>query len=358
MNVSVIDSKQSLTTNNQMESLVEIENKQMVPAGYAKVDLSTKGKVGAPALFHIRNFQASEVMSLSLTEDRALPARILNLLSNMIFEKVDVRKFHEMEIIETLLQLYAAFYSPIMRDIPFPFNEDDIDSLKKDPDGESLIQDLKEGRWKPTVDIDIIKDVETYDLNSRFKSTATILDKTNGFSLGFRLPYFGDVLTVQEWLHATFGEREKQLASLASKSDARESMLQSLLKGDPINTDAIPYLSPEEENLLNDFRIEKATAVIDMIRAEHLMIFDGKDVSNLPLSEKIKLIKDPRVNNKIASKLEEHFQKLQFGIKPTVRMLNPITGEMCDRRFSFRLDTILQATQVSGDDNYEFISTD
>ena len=104
----------------------ELQNMQTIPPGYIPVNLSTKGKLGAPKEFHIRNFKMKDIMALSLTEQSDLPERVVQVLNDMIFEDVDVSNWHEKEVEETLVYVYMTFFDPVIRNVPFIVTDKNI----------------------------------------------------------------------------------------------------------------------------------------------------------------------------------------------------------------------------------------
>ena len=62
----------NLILTSLMESEREIKEVSSTPEGYIEVKLSTKGKVGAPSVVHVRNFKVSEIISLSLSNNADL----------------------------------------------------------------------------------------------------------------------------------------------------------------------------------------------------------------------------------------------------------------------------------------------
>ena len=340
-------------------SLAVAENEKLPPAGYMPIELSTKGKLHAPKLFHIRNFKTNEIMALSLTEDRDLPLRLVDLLNDMIYEEgVDVSKFHEREVVETMVKLYASFYSPIFRDVVFPIQEDDLQHLRDNlpkVEAEKQIKDLLEGRWKPLVDIDIINNVHTYDEVEKLKPSVTITDKKTGFSVAFRLPLYGDLAVVKRWLNEAFADEEKSFVAIKQKLEVRERMLDRLREGVDIDMSKIPYVSDDEENNYREFALKQASVAVEVIRALHLSMFDGEDVSEKSIVDRVALVQDPRLDARVTKKLDKYFSDLHFGIKEDVDMINPLTGKPCTRRFSFRPAFIIQATKLPEVDDYEFV---
>ena len=82
-----------------------------IPVGYLRMELSTQGKMGAPKVFHVRNFDTREIVELSITADSELPIKLGNILDKLIFEEgVSIHDFHENEVVELLVKLFAIFY--------------------------------------------------------------------------------------------------------------------------------------------------------------------------------------------------------------------------------------------------------
>ena len=92
----------NLILTSLMESEREVKEVSSTPDGYIEVKLSTKGKVGAPSVVHVRNFKVSEIISLSLSSNADLPIRLIDILNDMILEDTDVFTWHEKEIEEII----------------------------------------------------------------------------------------------------------------------------------------------------------------------------------------------------------------------------------------------------------------
>lgn len=333
------------------------KNPTSIPAGYVAIELSTKGLVGAPAVFHVRNFNTRDILGLALTEDQDLPAKVVSLLKDLIFEDVDVEAFHENEVVETMVMIYKSFFTPVLKDVDFPWNKEDLEAIKRlyPNSAAEKIAALEKGLWKPKTDINIQAGVSTYDIDKSFKPVATAVQRDTGFTCSFGIPRYGDVLVLKRWLKDNFSDKEKQYSDVVQLAKIRDTMLQRFEDGEDINLSRLPVVDEDRENEYNNLQVAKAAALVDVVRGLHLKSFEGKDVSALPLADRISLVQDPRVDVTVAKELDEYFGSLQFGIKPEVQMLNPITNETCSRRFSFRLVDILQAIQVSSADKYDIV---
>lgn len=341
------------------ESMLEAEHnmqrEQAVPAGYVELKLSTKGKIGAPASFHIRNFNIADVTALSLTETARLPEQITALLTSMIYEDVDVTNFHENEVIETLVFLYRAFYGKLVPNVDFPIEERDYtyleDTFPADEAAEK-IANLKSKKWVPKTDIDLDQ-LKLFVVDDTFKTRVTVANKETKFTVSFGLPRFGDVLVLRRWLREAYGERDKEYGQIAKLIEMRDSMLTRYKKYGDVDLARIPVISDTDEENYRSYQIEKASMSTLAIRALHLVRFNGEDVAAQSLAERMKLVQDPRLDISIVEQVEAHYRDLQIGIEPLVPMLNPLTEEIEARRWSFRIVDLLQAIQLQGADHYD-----
>lgn len=320
----------TLENNPLYDSLVRAEEKakEVIPVGYAEIRLSTKGKLFAPEVFHIRDFKTEELMEVSLTPAESLPKVLLRILNNMIFEDdVDPAKFHISEVEETLVNVYMIFFSPTMNNVVFPIEEEDLEYLKKtnsESTFESLKKDLDTKKWVPQTSFNIQQDVDTYEIPDKFKPIITIKNKRTGFEASFRYLRYEDQIIINEFIKDYFEKRDEEFDKL-----------------EKIGRD---NLSKKQREELDAYRREKLlyfTLALNYCSVESI---GGRDISGMSLAEKFKICnEDPQLNSSIIAVLNEKQSEQKFGIKPEVRMLNPITGDYCYRRFPFRISSILQA---------------
>ena len=327
------------------KSLESFENKPEVPVGYIEIELSTKGKFGAPPIFHIRNFKVGELLSLSLSDETELPRRLVNILNEMILEDVDVSNFHEKEIEETMVYLYRTFYNNNLEDIIFPIEKEDVEYLENN--NAQLLQDIKDKKWTPRTSINISTDVDLYDIPDNYKSDITITNKETGFFLTFGYIKYGDRLVVKEFLDNLYREEESKFAQIKKQISLNNS-----------NITNVP-LDPIMEKEYLDYVTERFETLTNISRLVSVKNYNGLDVSELPISEKFDIMsKDARIDFGMISALSKKQNKYPIGIKPFVRMMNPFTHQQCERRFSFRIPLILQAIQISGSNKYDDGSDD
>ena len=336
----VAESFKEFTEDNVTESGSMID----IPAGYIEINLSTKGKVGAPSIFHIRNFKVGELVTLSLSSNEELPRRLINILNDMIFEDdVNVGDFHDKEVEELMVYIYTNFYKSILEDTPFPINEEDIKYLESTEKGKSQLEDIRQGKWTPRTTINLIQDVDLYEIPDNFVPDITIRDKKSGFYVTFGYIKYSDKLTVKAWLDSYFREEELKFKKIQNQI--------SLNNTNPTNK--VP-LDPEEEKAYYQYVTQRLETLSEVSRIISITNYNGIDVTDMPLGEKYELLsKEARIDYGMISKLTERQNKAPFGVKPMVRMRNPFTNQICERRFSFRIPLIIQAIQLSGSDRYD-----
>ena len=345
-----------MNTNNLiLASLREVEtaSKVQIPEGYAEIKLSTKGKLGAPALFHIRNFKVKDIIALSLTTEAELPLRLIPLLNEMIFEDVDVAQWHEKEVEELMVYLFVTFYQKTLNEVAFPLLPEDYEYLKTQPNGEELLKSIESKEWTPRVTINITEDADTYDLPDNFDPKITITNKKTGFHVTFDYVRYGDQLVIKKWLDSYFAEDEARFKVLKEQLSFNNNLARQI-KIDPSQAEKLIDIPADQEEAYREYNSRRLQALTEIVRIISIVDYNGQDVSQMSLSDKYELMsQDARIDYGLITKLAKRQDKVRWGIKPEVRMLNPITNEVCLRRFSFRIPTILQAVQISGDDNYD-----
>ena len=332
-----------LSTLNQ--EVQRAKNLASVPPGYIEVALSTKGRVGAPAIVHVRNFTVGELLELSLTTDTDLPRRLIAALNKAIYEDTDVANWHESEIEELLIYIYAEFYKSTLDSVEFPLLEEDYEFVKNGPDGEQRCKDLREHKWVPRTSITLLRDIDPYEVSDDYSPEITIKNKKTGFYVTFSYIKYGDRLLVKDWLDKVYRDEEKQFDALV------ETLKHNSSVADPAKR--LP-VDPAEKEAYSDFVAKKLGTLTEVSRLVSVVNYNGQDVSKMNVDEKYKLLsQDARIDYGMIAKLAARQDKQPFGLKPFIHMINPLTNEPCVRRFSFRILSILQAMQLSGSDEYD-----
>jgi len=348
--------------DNQVQGVAnvakDVKTDYEVQSGYITIELSTNGLVGAPKRFHARNFDTADLLNLALSENEDLPEKVAKMLDNLILEEdVSVLNFHEKEVVEFLVRLYQAFYSTVLKEVDFPWNEEDIDFLKKQygensTEFQTRYADLKAGREKPKVDIDLAA-VRTVDIDpATFRTDIYLTEKATGFQAGFSFPRYGDVVVLRNFILQEFRQRDKEFANLKEILKFRQDAEQRIRQGEDIALGRIPNIPEFERNKYKEYETEKSIFTVIAIKALHLIMIDGKDVSNLSLKERMELAQDPRLDYKMMKVVDDFYKKMNIGLEGKVVMKNPLKGVVELRDYSFRLVDLLQAIRLYESDEY------
>lgn len=330
-------------------------HKNLPPVGYIPIELSTQGKLGVPKTIHVRNFHTSELLDLSLFTEDMLPERVIAVLNALIYEDVNVGDWPDKAITELLIRIYVNFFTPIIPEARFPWNQEDIDYLKskgRDADVDRLMK----GVWKPTTVVDLRK-VNIINISDKVKSFITIKKKrTDGsvFSAKFlSYPRYGDSLTVKKFIEETYEERDKAWADLKKRLELKDRMLSEYR-----DVALIPTITPKEYTEWQIYEAQKAVFISRVIQALNLVGYEDIDLSNTSLGDRLEYTSKPEFDSSADKKIEKHYDSLVFGLDPEVEIKNPITEATCTRRFSFRVVDIIQTLRQAEPDGYDIVYDD
>jgi hypothetical protein len=338
----------------------EFEIKMSAPEGFVEVRLSTKGLIGAPEVFYIRNFSPEDLMSLGLADQEDIPLKLIKVLDSLIYNPendpaLSVKNFHEKEVIELLLFLYETFYTTIFANQEWILTEEDWDYVEKmyggrdTDDFRNYERALKNGSFKPTFDIDISK-IEFYEIEKDIKLKAQVSrkygDKT--FKATFTLPKFGDFITLKYFIDSIYKEEDRKFARIGEIIKFRREMEEKLQQGENVNLSSIPNVPKAELDKFKEYEMEKTLFSITASKALYICEFDGVDVSSWPLEKKLDLAKDARLDYSVFKMVQDHFNTLKFGYKEDITVHDPIIGKVVTRKYTFQLVDLLAAIRDTG----------
>lgn len=353
--------KQENSTLLTVERNIKLEAD--IPAGYVKIPMSTRGKYGAPAFLHIRNFDVTEALELGSVSQEDIPIKVPTLLQKIIFEKdVDISKFYEAEVAELCIHFYEAFYSKTLKDVVYEITDKDKEWMKKEifhgketAEYQEWLRGIATGKINPKYEIDL-RAVRYYNIPEG--NVKKSIKYTNGdFSCVFQYPRFGDTAILQKALKEEFRTKDKQFGPLYQIFKRRQEAEQRLRRGENVAIDQIPYLDKDDEAAVKQYELEKTAYIFTQMKGLQLSEFMGEDVSNKPLSERVEIAKDPRIDFSTFQTISDHFNKLQIGPVPKVTIVNPVTGLLEEIDHPFRpLDLLAAIKHYKSDNaNIEFI---
>ena len=250
-----------------------------------------------------------------------------------------------------MVMIFLTFYKGVLTDMPFLADENDFKYLESQPGGKEKAEALRKGEWVPRVDINIAKDVDTYDVPDDYSPIVTITNKKNGFKVVFDYIKYGDQIVIRNWLDSYFAEEEARFAKIRKQIDINNDLSRQFLD-DPTALDRYIEVDKDEENEYKEYLIRRTQVITDVANIVSIIEIDGEDISNLSVGEKYERFGgDARIDYGLISRLSKVQAKTLIGIRNEVKMKDPITGEVVKRPFSFRIPLIIQALQLSGDDD-------
>jgi hypothetical protein len=335
----------------QMKREIEPITKETIPMGYIPLELSTLGKLGVPKVVHCRNFSTSDLVDLSMFNNDSLPEHLISVINSLIYEKVDVAGWPDKTIVELLVRIYINYFTPVLKDISFPWNDEDMAWLEEKGQKDKMIE-LSEGKWRPKIDLDLTKVKITY-LDEEVRQFITVRKRGVGGITALEAkfmsyPRYGDVITLRKAIESKFIDEEKKFGRIRQQYNMRERYLdegKDITNIDPINdSDFLRWQM---------YEARKAKYATKAAEALYLVKYNDVDLSNASVEEKIRYIDSPLFDVNLSKAVEEHFTKLNFGLNPEIEIRNPVTGEVCKRQFTFRLLDILQALQLPNANEYD-----
>ena len=149
------------------------------------------------------------------------------------------------------------------------------------------------------------------------------------------------------------GIRVTKAFNNASEEEKKFAKIKNQISQNNNSPNPIP-LNPDEEREYMEYVNERFETLANISRLVSVVDYNGMDVSQMDIALKFEtLSNDARIDFGMISALTKHQEGAPFGIKPYVRMKDPITGKSVERRFSFRIPLILQAIQISGSSQYD-----
>ena len=338
----------------------EFSDKLNVPDGYIEVGLSTRGKIAAPELFYIRNFSPEDLMSLGMTAKEDLPIKLVKVLDSLIYNpkndpKLSVTQFHEKEVIELLLHLYETFYTTIFTNQEWTLTKEDWEFLAQQYGGRDTEEfrnherAIRTKQHRPVFDIDISQ-LDYHEVPDDIKVKARV-DRKYGnktFSAVFSLPKFGDFITLKYFIDSMYREEDRKYARLGEMIKFRKDAEKRLMNGENINIASIPQIPKADYDKYKEYENDKMTFSITASKALYLYEFDGQIVYDWPLEKKLELARDARLDYSTFNMVQDHFNKLQFGLKEEITVHDPIMNKVVQRKYSFQLLNLLTAIRTTG----------
>lgn len=321
-----------------------------IPAGYMEIRLSTKGKLGAPEVFHVRNFTTEDLMDLSATEQSEIPIQVINCLQGIIWEPdCDVKKFHENEVVETLFRIYKEYFNTVLVDMPWKMTDEDKEFLKKQfggaqsPDYLNRIAAYETEEWVPRWDIDL-DSFEFYEVPDDIKTNIKA-SFGNGAVVEYTMPRYGDVILLKEIIDTYFKKEENEFRQVSENLLQKAQLKKAFNEGKTNNDGSRIYIPKTEEDAYNDYQKRRLIFSTTAVKALHLKSLNGENLENLSLEERMKIVEEnPGIFSHGSFKqVTKMFSEMKIGINPKTYGMDPITRKRVQVDYTFRVFALLQA---------------
>ena len=284
-----------------------VQTNEVAPEYEVIVKLSSVGKLGLPAVIHVRDYTFDDTLLFAKANEMNETAVILELLKNVVYEDIDLSKVTRQDALEILMAIQGTFYSGYV-EREYLVNENLT--------GEALI--AKENRSKVSIPVNSIKTVPISN-----NVTVPIRISNGKFEALFDYPRLVHDKIAKDYVENKFAERDNELSSLFSKK-------------------ASGTASSEELKILSDYDEEKGTEYMRVLTALQIISMNDKKCENL--EEQITMLhKMPMVVlSLLANILNTRFN---FGVQDEVTFDCEVTGQQITRRFNFRYSDFIPAME-------------
>ena len=296
-----------------VEIIKKVENAPVIPSGYITVKLSSLGKLGFPAIVHVRDYKFDEALLMAEMNENNTSEVLSQILNNVIFEDVDIKKAHRQDVLEILLNIYVTWYSPTIESMRYYINPD--------LEGEKLT--AKENISVATIPICNIK---TTPISDDVKVPFTI--KRKDFEAGFVLAKLENEITAIKFVEEKYAKQDQENQELKKKIESKNYTTAEF-------SEYHKYVS----NKGKDFLKVMQSMLIDSLNGKKLETLEEK----MEAVDEIPLNMWTVYNNTLKS-------KFNFGVNPEVEFECSVTHKPITRRFQFR-EIYFIPTMVNSDDS-------
>lgn len=318
----MVELKQSdlIETKAKVEETVnDIDTIKSIPNNYVEIKLSSKGKLSAPKILHVRNFtmrEAIEISSVTKKENELIV--LLNCINNMIYEDFDAYDLHEKELEELLLNIHVNFWSTKMTEMPYY-----LELEKENIDSEDNIA---------YTDIDLIS-LKTNNLKSEFKEPINI--EKNNLKVQFRYPRLKDNIFAFKYIEKLYEEEREKWLKLEY---------------------GINHLKPKDKDRIHEIfdlkELDAYTDYIDRRQKDYLTAFNSRQIVSINgkiLKDEEKLDMIDKIPMDYWAKFMDIKENYTFGVDNEVKFHSEILKKNIVRRFQFQLMDYVYSLDLQDD---------
>lgn len=293
---------EALTAEDLIVRRKKAQAEETVTGGkYVPIKLSSIGKLGLPALIHVRDYSYTDALKLaSASTATEMIKAIVDVIDSITKEDIDLSKLTTQDVLEILMTVQGTWYSPIME---FPYHVDDTLPADKINDRSNIS--------KATIPINSI---QTKPFPSDKKVPIDVsMDK--GFNAIVDIPRFYNEVIVNQYIDMKYAETDNRMDNLNSKIKNNTNTLEEYKE----------YMS---------YREKKTTDLIKATQAIQILSINGKELKTL--EERINAMDEfpLRAWSAVNSYIQED---ISFGVQSEVAFNCTVTGKMITRRFPFRV---------------------
>lgn len=281
------------------EIVKKVEEAPSIPANYIPVKLSSVGKLGFPAVVHVRDYQFEEALQMAEFTTENITEVIIEILNSVIFEDVDIGEAHRQDVLEILLHIYGTWYSPKLETNKYYVNLDLEGEEREDKSNISVA----------TIPINAIK---TTPLPKDSKLPITF--KKGDFEVKLILPKVRNEVIASKFVEEKYAEEENELGEIIKRVKSGK-------------------YTQKEFSQYQAHLNRKGKDYLRIMQALIIGAFNGKNLDTL--EEKIQVLPEIPLSvwSSYRKAVEEHFH---FGIEPEVEFMCSINHKPITRRFQFR----------------------
>ena len=286
------------------EDLIAMRKKTVkeAPMGakYVPVKLSSMGKLGLPAVIHVRDYSYSDALRLATASTNVEVIKaITEVIDSITEEDIELDRLTSQDVLEILMTVQGTWYSPTME---FPYFVDETlpeEELHK-----------KENISKATIRINSIITKPFPEKKVPFE-----VKKDDDFIAEVDIPRFYNEVFVNQYIEQKYAEEDNKMEPLEKK--IRE------------NTNSL-----EEYKTYMAYRERRTSDLIKALQAVQILSMNGKELKTL--KERIDALDEfpVRAWNVANSYIQN---ELDFGVQTEVTFTCTVTGKTITRRFPFRI---------------------
>ena len=332
----------------KVKEVQEKTNKQ-IPASFVEVMLPSNGRIkGIPKVLHFRDYSASEALDISTATDQERPRVIADTLTQMCYEKYNIKQLPLNDVLQIVYFLHASFISNNLskeiyldETLPEGVEKGHLDNPSNIEEVDIPISSLS---WTL-----LGKDKNDQDLNKEFKVPFSIKDKKTNDKISFKLTTLEDTIFAQNYVKNYYEDEYIRFASVRKNIDDIQHISNVTLREEKLDE----YLDKNYDlcKEYSEFDTKFMVMTGKVLQALQIVAFNDKPVEDI--KEKWDIYNTIPVS--IWEKYQQILDKFQFGLNSEVEVYSNKLNKKLVRTITFQLSDFLLLTQTKDDDRYDVL---